>query len=136
MENELWLWLDDVRPAPHGWTWAKSVDEAISLVMIAEFGDVPWTRASLDHDMGMVDFDCETCGNVGWGYPPEHPDHCPDCKHVIVAHKTYAPSGHDFILWMAANRKWPEMPPSLHTANPVGMVAMRKTIERDGPYDD
>ena len=30
------LWLDDVRPAPDGWLWAKSVNEAIALVQVFE----------------------------------------------------------------------------------------------------
>jgi hypothetical protein len=41
------LWLDDLRPVPEGWTWVKTVGEAISLM---ESGDV--TEASLDHDLG------------------------------------------------------------------------------------
>jgi hypothetical protein len=41
------LWLDDVRPVPDGWTWAKHVEEAVSLM---ESADVE--EASLDHDLG------------------------------------------------------------------------------------
>jgi hypothetical protein len=41
------LWLDDVRPVPDGWTWAKTVEEAVSLM---ESADVE--EASLDHDLG------------------------------------------------------------------------------------
>lgn len=41
------LWLDDVRPAPEGWTWVKTAREAIAL--LAQ-GDV--TVCSLDHDLG------------------------------------------------------------------------------------
>ena len=41
------LWLDDLRPAPEGWRWAKTVEEAISLL---EGGEV--TECSLDHDLG------------------------------------------------------------------------------------
>jgi hypothetical protein len=25
------VWLDDLRPAPEGWEWARTVEEAISL---------------------------------------------------------------------------------------------------------
>jgi hypothetical protein len=41
------LWLDDVRLPPKGWTWAKTVDEAVAL-----FGTTEVTDASLDHDLG------------------------------------------------------------------------------------
>lgn len=41
------LWLDDLRPAPEGWTLVRSVNEAILLLAT---GTV--LRASLDHDLG------------------------------------------------------------------------------------
>lgn len=41
------LWLDDVRPAPPGWTHVRSVNEALALLAT---GTV--TAASLDHDLG------------------------------------------------------------------------------------
>jgi hypothetical protein len=42
------LWLDDVRPAPAGWTAVHSVNEAIARL---QWGDV--TECSLDHDLGV-----------------------------------------------------------------------------------
>ncbi len=30
------LWVDDLRPAPDGWTWAKSSSEAIALLEAGE----------------------------------------------------------------------------------------------------
>jgi hypothetical protein len=41
------LWLDDVRPAPDGWTWVKDAHEAIALLARGEV-----EIASLDHDLG------------------------------------------------------------------------------------
>jgi hypothetical protein len=41
------LWLDDLRPAPEGWTWAKTALEAIRLI---DAGGVD--AISLDHDLG------------------------------------------------------------------------------------
>ena len=41
------LWLDDVRPAPEGWTWVRTTEEAIAALRT---GTV--TEASLDHDLG------------------------------------------------------------------------------------
>lgn len=40
------LWLDDVRPAPEGWTHVKTADEAIALLAT---GNVD--TCSLDHDL-------------------------------------------------------------------------------------
>jgi len=42
------LWFDDIRPAPEGWDWAKSFDEAVALL---KTGNVE--NASLDHYMGL-----------------------------------------------------------------------------------
>jgi hypothetical protein len=41
------LWLDDVRPKPEGWTWVRSVQDAIAVLTT---GTVEF--ASLDHDLG------------------------------------------------------------------------------------
>jgi hypothetical protein len=46
-DSRVSLWLDDLRPVPDGSKWAKTVDEAISLM---EAGNV--TEVSLDHDLG------------------------------------------------------------------------------------
>ncbi|QIN82783.1 hypothetical protein GBA63_09070 [Rubrobacter tropicus] len=46
-ESPVRLWLDDLRPVPDGWTWVKTVEEAVSLI---ENGRV--AEASLDHDLG------------------------------------------------------------------------------------
>lgn len=43
------IWLDDVRPAPEGWRWCKTVDE-VKLLMFFESESV--TEMSLDHDLG------------------------------------------------------------------------------------
>lgn len=65
------LWLDDVRPAPDGWTLAKTAPEAIALLAR---GDV--TEASLDHDLGeaATGYDVlvwvESCLAVGAWYGP------------------------------------------------------------------
>lgn len=42
------LWLDDNRPAPEGWVWCRSVNEAIA---VASRDAV--THMSLDHDLGV-----------------------------------------------------------------------------------
>lgn len=43
------LWLDDVRPAPDGWTWAKTAREAIGHLN-AHGPEI--VSVSLDHDLG------------------------------------------------------------------------------------
>ena len=43
------LWLDDIRPAPEGWTRARSVNTAIALMGFYRDNLID---VSLDHDMG------------------------------------------------------------------------------------
>jgi len=43
------LWVDDVRPAPDGWIWAKSYKSAMKLL---EQNDWDFDVISLDHDLG------------------------------------------------------------------------------------
>lgn len=42
------LWVDDLRPAPPGWTHARSVEEAQAYLVTGRVEE-----ASLDHDLGF-----------------------------------------------------------------------------------
>ena len=44
------LWLDDIRPAPPGWTWVKTAVKAAELIKSGVV-DI----ASLDHDLGSLE---------------------------------------------------------------------------------
>ncbi len=46
------LWLDDIRPVPAGYDGAKSVNEAISMIMEAEENGEEIEILDLDHDLG------------------------------------------------------------------------------------
>ena len=47
------LWIDDVRPAPEGYTHScKTVFEAISLIGAAELVAEPFELIDIDHDAG------------------------------------------------------------------------------------
>ncbi len=80
------LWVDDLRPAPAGWTWAKSSTEAIELLTTAEFAAI-----SLDHDLGGDD---TTRPVVLWLC--EH-DRWPPVVHVHTAN----PVGREWLTGMA-----------------------------------
>lgn len=45
------LWVDDLRPAPDGWTWVTTSAAAIEILARGEIIDV----MSLDHDLGSDD---------------------------------------------------------------------------------
>lgn len=46
------LWIDDVRPAPSGYTWVKTVYQARNTIEDAEDCKIPIELISLDHDAG------------------------------------------------------------------------------------
>jgi len=102
------LWLDDTRPAPDGWHWARTADEAIEALRTGHV-----VEASLDHDLGHCDA-CEGC--TGYLRSP-----C-ECRCHL--------SGTFLVNWMATENVWPATKPRVHSANPVGAERMRLTIER------
>ena len=46
------IWVDDLRPVPTGYEWAKSVNQAISLIKKAEEDHELIEILDLDHDLG------------------------------------------------------------------------------------
>lgn len=44
------LWIDDLRPAPEGWYWAKTSAEALLVIRTGRVKEV-----SFDHDLGGDD---------------------------------------------------------------------------------
>ena len=48
------LWIDDVRPAPNGYIWAKSVIQAQNVIEYFEdlYGDETVELIDIDHDSG------------------------------------------------------------------------------------
>ena len=100
------LWVDDVRPAPMGYIWTKSVDGAIEHIknhelMFKVSGGKEFYKITLidiDHDAG--DFACY---------------------------------GGDYIKlldWLEENGR--NYPIRIHSMNPVGVANMRRIIERNG----
>ena len=46
------LWIDDVRPAPYGYVWVKTINDAILQIEMHEQNNIPFLLISLDHDAG------------------------------------------------------------------------------------
>lgn len=104
------LWIDDVRPAPQGYKWAKSVDEALAIILdyyaaYKESGGKQYYKIEvidLDHDAG-----------------------------------DYAKDGGDFINllnWLETMQNWVVYIPAIHihSMNPVGVENMRRIIRHNG----
>lgn len=101
------LWIDDVRPAPAGCHWVKSVNEAKAAIIEAEeYSDKPrmidcdfrYTLLDIDHDAG-----------------------------------DYANDGGDYIKlldWLEETGR--NYPIRIHSMNPVGVENMRRIIQKNG----
>ena len=111
------LWLDDMRPAPDGWVWVKTVEEAKRHL---ETGQV--LRASLDHDLGA----CNTCmgGRTAEQWLDESKfTQMPNCDHFGT--------GYTLVCWMEETGHWPMKMPLVHSANPAGRARMQQAILRE-----
>jgi hypothetical protein len=97
------LWVDDVRPAPHGYFHAYSVNQAKTLILAMEIcdeftGKFKIELVDIDHDAGDFAYD-----------------------------------GGDYIKlldWLEETGR--NYPIKLHSMNPVGVANMRAIIERNG----
>lgn len=48
------IWVDDIRPAPEGYNWCKTVNDAIYLIEMAERLEKEIEVIDLDHDASTV----------------------------------------------------------------------------------
>ena len=107
------LWIDDVRPAPEGYVWARSTDDAIIIIKtISTFLDMVAYRVNEPETLANVWFDV-----------------------IDIDHDAgdYADQGGDFIevlKWMEEHHL--KAPIRIHSMNPVGVQNMRRIIQRNG----
>lgn len=100
------LWVDDVRPAPIGYIWAKSVNEAIDhiknyeLMLKVSAGKEYYKITLID-----VDYDAGDYVNDGGDYVK-------------------------LLDWIEATGR--NYPIKIHSMNPVGVENMRRIIKRNG----
>ena len=120
------LWIDDVRPAPDGYVWCHSVNEAKDKIIYNE------KRIA---EMGA---ECIRLDSIGNYYDA-------DCLHMVAANTMlnlididhdagdYANDGGDYIKlldWLEETGR--NYPIRIHSMNPVGVANMRAIIERNG----
>lgn len=96
------LWIDDVRPAPKGYNWARSVNDAKFQIEWSEFfKDYPNSGPQIidiDHDAGDFAYD-------GGDYI-------------------------QLLNWLEETGR--NYPIRIHSMNPVGVENMRRIIKRNG----
>lgn len=98
------LWVDDVRPAPEGYCWLRSVEDAKSTIVFAE--NVLF-KARPDRTIEVIDIDHDA--------------------------GEYVNLGGDYIKlldWLEETGR--SYPIRIHSMNPVGAENMRRIIQRNG----
>lgn len=98
------IWLDDIRPAPEGYIWCYSVNEAKDTIMMCEL------YATVNQDfwqISVIDMDHDA--------------------------GDYANDGGDYIKlldWLEKTGR--SYPIRIHSMNPVGADNMRRIIQHNG----
>ena len=115
------LWIDDVRPAPEGYVWCKSVNEAIkffkqrdkAVLRLKDYAnnifpdDKEFLEIAADYEIELIDLDHDA--------------------------GDYASDGGDYIRfldWLEETGR--NYPIRIHSMNPVGVANMRAIIEKNG----
>lgn len=101
------LWIDDVRPAPEGYVWCKSVNTAIYYITY-----------------------CEAIYKQSYDYNDDYRIELIDIDHDAG---DYAYDGGDYIKllnWLEKTDR--NYPIHIHSMNPVGVANMRAIIKRNG----
>lgn len=102
------LWIDDVRPAPEGYVWCKSANEA-KLFIRENYNKID--EISLDHDAG------------------DYAEEGGDFIEVLNEMERLSESPRWESVYSDVFRRYNFY---LHSANPVGVQNMRRIIERNG----
>ena len=106
------LWIDDVRPAPEGYVWAKTVNDAKDYIV---------TR--------------ETLKGLRWYFSNDTSEVIQPFELIDIDHDAgnYVNLGGDYIKlldWLEETGR--SYPIRIHSMNPVGVENMRRIIRRNG----
>ena len=96
------LWIDDTRPAPKGYVWCKSVNEAKDTILMLEL----YATVNEDYKVELIDLDHDA--------------------------GDYANEGGDYIKlldWLEETKR--NYPIRIHSMNVVGVGNMRRIIRRN-----
>ena len=101
------IWIDDVRPAPPGYVWVKSVNEAKRKIYSSKATAVYMDGRSNGYKIELIDIDHDA--------------------------GEYASDGGDYIKlldWLEEIGR--SYPIHIHSMNPVGVANMRAIIQKNG----
>lgn len=98
----IFIWIDDVRPAPAGYHWCKSVNETIQFIVESEM----YKKSNPKYSVAMIDLDHDAGDSAEFGG--------------------------DYIKildWLEETHR--NIPIRIHTQNPVGAENMRRIIRKN-----
>lgn len=106
------IWIDDIRPAPKGYVWVKTVNKAKSII------------AKMENENRQIK-------EESWGckFP------LTELEVIDIDHDAgeYVSQGGDYIellKWLEGTKR--NYPIRIHSMNPVGVQNMRAIIQRNG----
>ena len=120
------IWIDDIRPAPEGYVWCKSVDEARACILKNE--DIACEHYSLATKKLLNGNETEFFEQLDLGshYIPE----VLDIDHDLGDYATDGGDGVKLLDWLEETGR--NYPIHIHSMNPVGVENMRRIIQRNG----
>ena len=107
------VWHDDIRPAPEGWVWARTNEQARELL---ENNDV--TTISLDHDLGL--------DHVSEQMIEDDPE-------LLFLAGNAEDTGLNLVNWMIETNNVPETV-IIHSWNPAGAAMMANRFRDSGHW--
>ena len=106
------LWIDDVRPAPEGYVWCSSVNEAIAIIKGCDGRKAYRDKMGLPHNKEVEEIDII------------------DCDHDLGDFAADGGDGVKLLDWLEKTGR--NYPIRIHSQNPVGVQNMRRIIEKNG----
>ena len=122
---DLKLWIDDVRPAPEGYVWCKGVNMAKAIIIDCRYKEVKFlTEAVKSYNEQDLDY--------YYIFSKFAKDYIIELIDIDHDAGEYADQGGDYIKllnWLEETGR--NYPIRIHSANPVGVVNMRRIIQKN-----
>ena len=123
------LWLDDIRPAPEGYIWCKSVYDVIKCIWTFERSlfTTKWEYDTADMPIfSIYPMNRDALQKQLDGYRIE----LIDCDHDLGDYAKDGGDGVKLLDWLEETGR--NYPIRIHSANAVGVQNMRRIIQRNG----
>ena len=108
------IWIDDVRPAPNGYVWCNSVNDAINTIKLREARIKNILQRYTPSETRMKDLSIQVI----------------DIDHDAGDYACYGGDYIKLLDWLEETGR--NYPIKIHSQNPVGVQNMRAIIRRNG----